>query len=236
MEVDVIDSVTSAPLSAARVKLEQGVAADPVYGKVDRNGHFAFRNLTPGFYLLSIEAPGFHESRTSVDVSIPVRPTGGILGSISSSLVPRPKVSKAIDDGGRPTYSVSHPDQATGPSFQAFPRSTDTSFAMRHVAPGTYRLRYGQSDLRAGDLFAQMTVEVGDQDVRDLVVTPHALQRIDLEGQLVVREGGPPGSWLVYLQPPSKHGRDGSHQRRRIIRCTWSAAGTLHSAPDARPP
>jgi hypothetical protein len=82
----------------------------------------------------------------------------------------------------------------------------EPTFAIRHVPPGTYKLRYGRGNPRPGDLFALLNVEVADRDVRDVVVSPHVVQPVDLEGQVVVREGGPPGLWMVYLRPPSGMG------------------------------
>lgn len=87
-----------------------------------------------------------------------------------------------------------------GRTYGAVAQGTDSTFAMRHVPPGTYKLRYGLGN-RPGDLFAQLNVEVGERDVRDLVIAPHVVQLFDLEGQVVVREGGLPGPWMVTLQP-----------------------------------
>jgi hypothetical protein len=118
VEGDVIDAATSAPLSGARVKLEHGQDVDPVFGKVDQQGHFVFRNLDPGFYTLVVDAPGFHQSRASIDASAP-RPVkngagvrgvlGGVISGYPQSQVPQAKVSKAVDDDGTVHATVSAP-------------------------------------------------------------------------------------------------------------------------------
>ena len=96
VEGDIVNAATSAPLSGARVKLERSQAEDPIYGKVDRQGHFTFRNLDPGFYQLVVDAPGFRPSQISVD---------------AQSQIPQPKVSKTIDGDGTIHASVSAPMQ-----------------------------------------------------------------------------------------------------------------------------
>ena len=88
----------------------------------------------------------------------------------------------------------------TGNTYQTY--GAEPAFAMRHVPPGTYKLRYGQGNPRPGDLFAQSKVEVGDRDLRDLIITPHVVQPVDVEGQVVVREGGSPEPWMVSLHKP----------------------------------
>jgi hypothetical protein len=105
-----------------------------------------------------------------------------------------------------PLVSLTADQPAGGPFFQAFSRGADTTFTMRHVPPGTYKLHYGQGQPRAGDLYSEVSVVVGEQDVRDVVVTPHVLQPVDLKGQVVSREGGTPGPWMVYLRSPMGSG------------------------------
>jgi hypothetical protein len=82
----------------------------------------------------------------------------------------------------------------------------DMNFTIRHVPPGNYTLRYGPQYPRAGELSAQVPVEVADHDVRDLVLTPHVVQAIEIEGQVKLREGGSPGRWYVYLRPRTGYG------------------------------
>lgn len=77
----------------------------------------------------------------------------------------------------------------------------DGTFTLRHVPPGTYTLRYGEQIPHAGDMSAQLPVEIADHDVRDLLLAPHVVQAVDLAGQLQLREGGPAGPWIVYLRP-----------------------------------
>ena len=114
VEGDIVNAATSAPLSPARVKLERTQAEDPIYGKVDRQGHFTFRNLDPGFYQLVVDVPGFRQSRTSVDVSVP-RPAGnrGVLGGVVTSRpqsqIPQPTVNRTIDGDGTIHATVSAP-------------------------------------------------------------------------------------------------------------------------------
>jgi hypothetical protein len=114
VEGDIVNASTSAPLSGARVKLERTQDEDPIYGKVDRQGHFVFRNLDPGFYQLIVDGPGFRQSRTSVDVSVP-RPAsnrgilGGVVTSRPQSQIPQAQVSTMTDDDGTIHAIVSAP-------------------------------------------------------------------------------------------------------------------------------
>lgn len=114
VEGDIVNAATSAPLAGARVKLERTQDEDPIYGKVDRQGHFAFRNLDPGSYQLIVDAPGFRQSRIGVDVGVP-RPAstrgllGGVITSYPQSRIPQPKVTKTIDDDGTVHATVTAP-------------------------------------------------------------------------------------------------------------------------------
>jgi len=58
LEGDVVNSVTGAPVSGARIKLDS-IAAEPLYGKADASGRFFFASTPRGRYQLSVEAPGY---------------------------------------------------------------------------------------------------------------------------------------------------------------------------------
>lgn len=78
------------------------------YGKVDRQGHFSIANLSPGFYQLTVDSPGYVQShQTFVDLSASVPASAlGRMGSVIStsyypdSQVPEAKVNKSIDADG----------------------------------------------------------------------------------------------------------------------------------------
>ena len=101
VEGDVVNAATNAPIPIARVRLVVGQT--PLYAKVDREGHFAIGNLSPGSYMLSVDSPGFVQSdRTLVDVS--VRAPGGMARGVISfhpdSHAPDAKVTRSIDADG----------------------------------------------------------------------------------------------------------------------------------------
>lgn len=78
----------------------------------------------------------------------------------------------------------------------------DSTFTFRHVPPGSYTLHYGNSgpQLHAGDYLGELKFEVGTSDLTGLVLTPHPAQPVDVTGQIVMREGGPVGGWMVYAR------------------------------------
>jgi protocatechuate 3,4-dioxygenase beta subunit len=84
----------------------------------------------------------------------------------------------------------------------------DGTFQIRHVTPGRYIVvaQTGSGMVKAGDLMAQLPVEVGSMDVRDLALTFHAVQAIDVSGTVVVEGGGAPGRTLISLRGNSGGG------------------------------
>jgi protocatechuate 3,4-dioxygenase beta subunit len=84
-----------------------------------------------------------------------------------------------------------------------FPSSVqaDGTFLIRHVTPGRYTLiaQTGNGLGQAGDLLAQLPVEVSGMDLRDLVLTPHVVQAVDVPGT-VVADGGAPGRMSISLR------------------------------------
>jgi hypothetical protein len=75
LEGDIVNAATSAPVTLARARLDQG-QNDPLYAKADSQGHFAFENLAPGNYSLTVEGPGFFQTCTQVTIGVQALPTG----------------------------------------------------------------------------------------------------------------------------------------------------------------
>jgi hypothetical protein len=77
-------------------------------------------------------------------------------------------------------------DMLGGSDF-AMVRPGGDSFTIRHVAPGTYTIRVlpNAPQPKPGDLSASRRIEVGDSDVRDLVLTLHPIEAFDWPGTLV---------------------------------------------------
>ena len=102
MEGDVVNATTNAPIANARVRLSNDQTF--LYGKVDRQGHFAIANLSPGFYQLTVDSPGYVQSRqTLVDLSFPSPPSGRMMRTITrypDSQAPVAKVNRSIDADG----------------------------------------------------------------------------------------------------------------------------------------
>ena len=78
----------------------------------------------------------------------------------------------------------------------------DGTFLIRHVTPGRYTLEMqsGNGNLQAGDSLAKLPVEVGEMDLRDMVLTPHIVQAVDVPGTVVADGGGAPGRMLISLR------------------------------------
>src|ERR1035438_3167956 len=67
MEGDVVNAATNAAIANARVRVSTAQAI--LYGKVDRQGHFTIGNLSPGSYQLTVDSPGFVQSRSEEHTS-----------------------------------------------------------------------------------------------------------------------------------------------------------------------
>lgn len=105
VEGDIVNVSTGAPLSQARVKLWRTQEEDAIYGKVDKQGHFALRDLRPGFYQLLLEAPGFYPSQATVDTTTPWPADTRTIpreaaAANSASPIPTADVSKTTGDDG----------------------------------------------------------------------------------------------------------------------------------------
>jgi protocatechuate 3,4-dioxygenase beta subunit len=111
----------------------------------------------------------------------------GISGSLSGQRMPwiRVRSEAGLMDSGFP--SLVQPDG---------------TFLIRHVTPGRYTLvmQTGNGSIQAGDLLAKLPVEVSGLDVRDLVLTPHVVQAVDVPGTVVVDGGGTPGRMSISLR------------------------------------
>jgi protocatechuate 3,4-dioxygenase beta subunit len=82
------------------------------------------------------------------------------------------------------------------------PVQPDGTFLIRHVTPGRYTLvaQTGNGSGQAGDLLAKLPVEVNGLDVRDLVLTLHVVQAVDVPGTIVVDGGGTPVRMSISLR------------------------------------
>jgi hypothetical protein len=103
VEGDVVNAATNAPIANARVRLT--TAQTSLYRKVDRQGHFTIGNLSPGFYQLTVDSPGYVQShQTPVDLLAPAPASGtfvkGVISSYPNSQAPEAKVAKSIDADG----------------------------------------------------------------------------------------------------------------------------------------
>ena len=94
-------------------------------------------------------------------------------------------------------------------------RVSDGTWTIPHVPPGSYTLRYlwGNNPVKAGDLVAEMAVEVEAHDLRGLVLTPHQVQGVDVEGKIAADSGAAPGLWQIAVRGstgsgPTAHSSD----------------------------
>jgi hypothetical protein len=104
----VVDQASNGPLKMARVKLEKGTD-EPLYTKVDAQGHFSFPNLQPGNYSLTVQVPGYQQARSPVNVAIPrpARAGGGVNGAARPANVtgamrnaPAMQIAKTTEEDG----------------------------------------------------------------------------------------------------------------------------------------
>jgi hypothetical protein len=187
-------------------------------GETDEQGNYRIDNLTAGRYYIRVDSRDasnwdprylpqylggtlqpddghmvevkYGETLQNVDVRL-ARYEGVTVSGRIEGVTANPRGSG---------YVVTLAGEMAGNTYQTY--GAEPAFAMRHVPPGTYKLRYGRGNPSPGDLFAQLKVEVGDRDVSGLVITPHVVQPADVEGQVVVREGGSPEPWMVSLHKP----------------------------------
>ncbi len=114
LEGGAIDSTTNAPLTQVRVKLVRGLD-EPIYAKADSQGRFAFNNLERGTYRLYIDAPGYHQLQTFVDLT--AARADGVVPAVTrdlSNVVPMPRVSNTVGEDGTIHSTVSAPMLAYG--------------------------------------------------------------------------------------------------------------------------
>ena len=78
----------------------------------------------------------------------------------------------------------------------------DGGFVARHVPPGTWALRAmaGSGQLQPGDFLAERTYKVGDTDIRDIVLTPRAIEPQDVTGKVIFEGGVQPHAIVVGLR------------------------------------
>ena len=108
IEGDIVNASGSALLTGARVKLEHD-GEESIYGKVDPHGHFVFGDLQPGVYQLVVNAPGFHQSVSILDLRAPSPGNNGVAWTRNSGPIPRPQVNQTTDDDGTIHATVSAP-------------------------------------------------------------------------------------------------------------------------------
>jgi hypothetical protein len=100
---NVIDQASKGPIKTARVKLEKGTD-EPVYTKVDSQGHFSFPNLEPGTYNLTVQVRDYQPARSAINVAIP-RATKNGAGFVTGvargpNLVPAMDIAKTREADG----------------------------------------------------------------------------------------------------------------------------------------
>lgn len=100
---NVIDQASKAPLKTARVKVEKGTD-EPIYTKVDAQGHFSFANLEPGVYVVTVQVPDYQPVRSSIVLTIPratKNGTGGVvLGGRGPNAAPAMEIARTTEEDG----------------------------------------------------------------------------------------------------------------------------------------
>jgi hypothetical protein len=76
------------------------------------------------------------------------------------------------------------------------------------VPPGSYQLRAqsGDSPPKAGGFIAEQQLQVGNADVRDVVLTFREVKPVDIDGAVVLEGGGAPRPMLINLRATSGPG------------------------------
>lgn len=96
---------------------------------------------------------------------------------------------------------------------------SDGRFRMSHVAPGSYKVTAftgTMSPAPAGEFAGEQNVEVAGTDIRDVTITLHAVEPMDLQGTVVFEDGATPQNILIAVQGQNgqpfsaRSGADGS--------------------------
>ncbi len=124
----------------------------------------------------------------------------------------------------------------------------DSTFTFRHVPPGSYTLHYGNNgpQLHAGDYIGELKFEAGTSDLTGLALEPHPAQPVDVTGQIVMREGGPVGAWMIFARrngegTPAEINPDGTFVLKGLLPGHYNLQATpdmrsLQSQPRTTPP
>ena len=136
------------------------------------------------------------EHRTGTDITL--RKHEGVTVSGRVELSPGPS-------GSRLSVVLQGQGEGTLPSRLYAVQSPDGSFSIPHVPPGRYKLvaQSGGGRPQAGDLLAEVPLEVGSADLRNLAIRPHAVEAVDVPGIFVVDGGGTPMPMLIGLHGPA---------------------------------
>jgi hypothetical protein len=81
---------------------------------------------------------------------------------------------------------------------------SDGGFAMRHVPPGSYLLRFNSGQGRPpkpGDFLAEQQIQVADSDLQNITLAPHEVRAVNLAGRVVAEDGCLPGPLTISLLP-----------------------------------
>jgi hypothetical protein len=101
LEGDVVNAATNVPIAKARVRLSSQL--EPIYGKVDSQGHFALGSLRPGFYpQFMVEAPGFLPANMmGIDLRDPSLPARVMIAGKAAGTKAQPaKFTKSMGEDG----------------------------------------------------------------------------------------------------------------------------------------
>lgn len=146
IEGDVINASTGAPIAGARVKIDRGPGADPVFAKAGADGHFVFENFAPPAHMITAESPGFLRSMTY----LPGR--GSYRTSVASANDgPKVEVDLSIDADGTSHVKLSIPllayavitGRVTDPEGLPIEGSSIEVLLKRPITPGVHPGRPG---------------------------------------------------------------------------------------------
>ena len=186
----------------------------------DDEGRYRIAKLPPGAYYIRATphqiftwdpryAPEFYPGVTSladtkmIEVAVGQERSGVDFrltrqeGVTVSGRIDRPAGSEV-----RPVQ-LTTPDNLAGVSRSQFVTAGDGSFSLHHVPPGSYILRVPARSMppAPGDLMAEHPLEVGDSDIRDIVLTPRTIEPQDVSGAVTLEGGGQPPTVAVGLHP-----------------------------------
>jgi hypothetical protein len=109
------------------------------------------------------------------------------------------------DDGVAPSLRPAVYLAGGDPEYQLSGKTSAGAFKIPHVPAGTYTLRAGRYPPKAGDLFGQQSIKVGDGGTLNVSLNVREVEPVDVSGTVLLEDGRAPQSMTISAhQLPNK--------------------------------